>query len=153
MNLRPLARRVLIDPDRPPTETASGLLIPGLSVQMPPMSGTVIRVGEGGYHDRQLRRAVVMHCLSILEEAQKEAATSCEALTLAREEMVRYAIRASQDAPLCNVGDHVIFPMEAGHEIVIDERTGESVLLVSEENLLAVTEAGVSVVSAEGVAA
>jgi hypothetical protein len=40
--------------------------------------------------------------------------------------------------------------MEAGHEIVLDEQTGDSVLLMSEESLLAVTEAGVSV---EGVAA
>lgn len=149
-DLRPLARRVLIAPDRAPTETASGLVIPGSSLQMPPMSGTVLRVGDGGYRERGLRRATVAHCLSILDEAQKEAATSAEALTLARDEMVRYLQHVATDAPVCQVGDHVVFPMEAGHEIVCDELTGNSVLLVSEESLLAVTEPDVSV---EGVAA
>jgi co-chaperonin GroES (HSP10) len=149
-DLRPLARRVLIAPDRAPTETASGLILPGSGLQMPPMSGTVVRVGEGGYRERGMRRATVATCLHILDDAQREAASSCEALTLARDEMVRYMMRVATDDPVCRVGDHVVFPMEAGHEIVMDEQTGASVLLMSEESLLAVTEAGVSV---EGVAA
>lgn len=137
--LRPLGHRLLVRPDPAPTHSEGGILIPDVYAVHPPMSGRVIRQGDGSKRDRELRRATIAHCLAILDEADKEAATGREAILIARDELRRYMARAER-RHVCEVGDRVLFPMEAGHEIVLGERTEEAVVILDEDSVLAVVD-------------
>ena len=137
--IRPIGHRVVVIPDAPATETESGIFIPEQYQDTPPMSGIVQTLGDGPVRDQRIRTRTIAHCLSILDDAQREAATSCEALTLAREEMGRYLVAQADATHVCHVGQRVIFPMEAGHEIIVGE-SADPMVVLSEDAILAVYE-------------
>ena len=136
--LKPLGHRLLIRPDRPVTQTSGGILIPEQYQETPAMSGIVERIGSGHERDRRVRKAAIARCMSILDDAEVEAGTEREALVIARDEMLRYLRDSDELDSIADVGQRVIFPMEAGHEIVLDEDAGGAVVIVSEESVLAV---------------
>lgn len=138
--IRPIGHRVVVLPDRAPTQTASGLYLPE-TTDVPPMSGIVQAVGDGLERDTRIRARTIARCLSILDDATIEAATSAEALILAKEEIGRYLRSANEQTHICEVGQRVIFPMEAGHEIVLGEDTENAVVIVAEDSILAVWDA------------
>lgn len=139
--LRPLGHKIVVKPDVEPTQTASGLYIPETSQHAPPMSGTVLRLGNGPAHDRQIRARAITRCLSILNDASIEAATPREALRIAQDEIARYLRDTSELSHVCAVGDRVIFPMDAGHEVVLDEDVEGAVVILSEDSVLAIVDA------------
>jgi co-chaperonin GroES (HSP10) len=138
MNLRPLGHRLVILPDQPVTETESGLYIPDAYQDTPAMSGIVQRVGDGSFRDRRIRTASIARCLSILETAYESSSSGVEAFATAREEMARYMADIEDVPHVAEAGQRVIFPMEAGHEIVLGEDTEGAVVIVSEDSILAV---------------
>ena len=101
------------------------------------MSGIVQALGDGPIRDRRLRTRTIAHCMAIVDEAQKEAATYAEAITLAREELSRYLVSQADITHVCAVGQRVVFPMEAGHEVIVGD---SAVVLLNEESILAVYE-------------
>lgn len=139
--LRPIGHRLLVQPDTPVTQTESGILIPEAYADMPPMSGIVVQIGSGHERDRRIRKTAIARCMSILDDADVEAATGREAVIIAKEEMERYLREADALDSVAHVGQRVIFPMEAGHEIVFGEKSDEALVLVSEESVLAVYDA------------
>ena len=139
--IKPIGHRIVVLPDAAPTQTESGLYIPDAHQDTPPMSGTVIRLGDGPARDVSIRARTVARCLAILDDATLEAATATEALILAKEEIGRYLRDVSEAEHICDVGQRVIFPMEAGHEIVLNEDTDQAVVIVSEDSVLAVYDA------------
>lgn len=139
-NVRPLGHRLLIVPDKPVEQTTSGILIPDAYNDTPPMSGIVQAVGSGHLRDRRIRKAAIARCMAIIDDAQVESASAAEALLLAKDEMSRYLREAEELESIANVGQRVIFPMEAGHEIVIGEHE-EALVIVAEESILAVWDA------------
>jgi len=141
IQIRPLGHRLLVRPDRPVSQTESGILIPDAYNDVPAMSGIVERIGDGHLRDRRIRKAAIARCLTILDDAEVDAATSAEALVLAKDEMQRYLREAERLESIANVGQRVIFPMEAGHELVLNEDTDNAVVIVSEESVLAVYDA------------
>jgi len=138
MTLKPLGHRMVVLPDRPVTETESGLYIPDAYQNQPAMSGIVQRVGDGPERDRRLRSKAIARCMQILDDAEVESATLTEALILARDEMSRYLRDVAELEHIAEVGQRVIFPMEAGHEIVLGEDTEGAMVIVSEDSILAV---------------
>jgi co-chaperonin GroES (HSP10) len=138
--VRPLGHRLLIVPDRPVTATEGGIVIPDAYNDTPPMSGIVKSVGSGHLRDRRIRKAAIARCMAILDGADIEAATRWEAMALAKERMAVYLRDAEDLESIAEVGQRVIFPMEAGHEIVIGEHE-ESLVIVAEESVLAVWDA------------
>lgn len=140
--IRPLGHRIVIRPDQPAEASQGGILIPDAYRDMPAMSGIVQAVGDGCERDKRIRARTVARCLSILDEASIEAATPTEAILIAKEEIGRYLRDATDNAQhICEVGQRVIFPMEAGHEIVLNEDTEHAVVIVSEDSILAVYDA------------
>jgi co-chaperonin GroES (HSP10) len=139
MQLKPLGHRLLIKPDKPPETTESGFVIP-YAVDPPPMSGTVVSLGDGPYRERQLKRAVVARCLAILDRADSEHGNAELAINEARNEMQAYMASAEAIGHLVQAGERVIFPMAAGHEIVLGENTEDALLVISEDSILAVCE-------------
>jgi len=145
--IRPLGHRIVIRPDQPAAASQGGILIPEAYQDMPAMSGIVQAVGDGPERDKRIRARTVARCLSILDDAVIEAATPMEAILVAKEEIGRYLRDASDNSThACEVGQRVIFPMESGHEIVLNEDAEHAVVIVSEDSILAVYDA-------EGVAA
>lgn len=138
MSLRPLGHRIVVLPDRPVTETESGLYIPDAYQDTPAMSGIVQRLGDGAMRDRRIRTASISRCLSILEDAYTNASSGVEAFVTARDEMQRYMSDIEDLPHVAEVGQRVIFPMEAGHEIVFGEDADGAVVIVSEDSILAV---------------
>lgn len=139
--VRPLGHRLVIQPDTAPTQTEGGILLPETAAGLPPMSGTVIRRGDGSARDARLRAKVIARCAAILADAMVETATPGEALVMAQEEIARYLRDVTEVEPLCEVGQRVIFPMEAGHEIVLGEDAEAAVVILDEDSVLAVYDA------------
>lgn len=139
MQLRPLGHRLLVTPDATPTETASGFIIPG-AVNLPKMSGVVSEVGLGPARDVRIRSAAIARCMRILDDARIDAANAESAIVWAREEMGRYLRQSERIEPLVKAGDRVVFAAESGHEIVLDEATDDAVIVLNEDDVLAVME-------------
>lgn len=136
--IRPLGHRIVVKPDKPVTASEGGILIPEQYQDVPAMSGIVLRVGDGAARDRRIRAATIARCLAMLDDAEREAATSAEALYVARDELGRYLRDSGEMESVCAVGQRVIFPMEAGHELVLNEDTDGAVVIVGEDSILAV---------------
>ena len=142
MTLRPLGHRIHIKPDAHPTKTEGGLYIPdAIADDVPPMSGIVTQIGNGPYRDQRIRTAAIAHCLAILDDAEIEAVSKAECVQLARDEMVRYMHQLVRSEPTVRVGDRVVFPMDKGHEIVFNEDTAGAVVILNEDDVLAVYDA------------
>lgn len=142
MNLRPLGHRIHVKPDAQPTKTEGGLYIPdAIADDVPPMSGIVTRIGNGPYRDQRIRQAAIARCLAILDDAEIEAVSKAECVQLARDEMSRYMQQLAKGEPTVQVGDRVVFPMDRGHEIVFGEDTDGAVVILNEDDVLAVYDA------------
>ena len=137
-SVKPLGHRLLITPDACVDQTTSGILIPEAYNNIPPMSGIVQAVGCGHLRDRRIRTATIARSLSLMTDAQLEAATPEEAILLWKDEMARYLRDASQLDSVAAVGQRVIFPMDAGHELVLGEDAEHPLVIVSEDSVLAV---------------
>ena len=141
MHVRPLGHRIVVRPDSPVTASEGGIFIPETYQDVPAMSGIVERVGDGAERDTRIRTRTIARCMAILDDAEVEAGTPSEAIALAKDELARYLRDAGEIGHVCEVGQRVIFPMEAGHEIVIGEDTENALVIVSEDSLLAVYDA------------
>lgn len=148
MELRPLGHRIHIRPDSPVTQTTGGIIIAPAYNDQPPMSGTVIAVGNGPEHDievaRRARAAAIRDCMAVTDEIGETFRHSSES-QLIREELGRLlrcvpTWRSDDAVHEVNVGDRVIFPMDEGHEIVIGEDQQQSTVILNEESVLAVCE-------------
>lgn len=131
--LRPIGHRVLVRPDRPPTETASGFLIPE-AIDIPPMSGTVIAVGDGPRRAFAVKHGVVRRCLAIVDACGDDSSLASRV----REALQQYDQNGDDIERLVVVGDRVIFAPESGHDIVVGEQTDDRVLVLAEDDILAV---------------
>ena len=139
MSVRPIGHHIHVQPDTQPTMTEGGLYIPdAYADDIPPMSGIVVAVGKGAYRDARLRQAVIAHCLAILDDAEIQGANRAEACQLAREEMLRYMQQAGDTGHLVAIGQRVIFPMDRGHEIVLNEDTDGRLVILNEDDVIAV---------------
>lgn len=142
--LRPLGHKLIVQPDAAPTETESGFYIPEAYQDLPAMSGTVIRLGDGPERDKQIRAKTIARCISIVEEMDRDRLIPLSADAVAPtivSELTRYMRQAESIGHACEVGQRVIFPMEAGHEIVLNEATDDAVVVLSEDAILAVYDA------------
>lgn len=139
--ITPVGHRVLVRPDQPATQSEGGILIPDAYRETPAMSGIVLRVGNGYLRDQRMRSVTIARAMGLMDEARADAATGAEAIAVWRDLMQRWLREIEACASICEVGQRVIFPMEAGHEIVLGEDTDESVVIVSEESILAVYDA------------
>lgn len=121
--LVPLADRVLIQPDEPPTQTDSGLYLS--EHKKPEQTGVVVAVG-GAKHPRKDDACALADTLEALNlSAASEAAHLLRDLT-GRE-------------PDVAVGDRVIFSWQSGQELWVND--GETrYLLMRERDILAVVE-------------
>lgn len=140
MKLIPLGHRVHVKPDSTRIEqTSGGIIVPDVYADVPPMSGTVTALGSGPEHDKRIRTQAIRDCIAAVTEVDetfRHAAPTQAAL----EELGR-VLRLDPDPEHdVQIGDRVIFPMEVGHEIVIDERTQDTVLVINEESILAIVE-------------
>lgn len=141
MRIRPIGCKIAIRPDRPPTETASGFLIPDMT-DIPPMSGIVIAVGNGPASHARLvktRATALREAIEVVDEASEQFRHPA-ALQVASENLARLLRSTPAAEHLVSVGDRVLFPMNAGHEVVIGENTEDAVLILDEDAVLGVCE-------------
>lgn len=139
--IRPLGHRIVVTPDAPAAQSEGGILIPDAYRDTPAMSGVVQCVGDGYLRDRRMRSVTIARAMSLMDEAREGAGTGAEAIATWRDLMQRWLREIEACASICEVGQRVIFPMEAGHEIVLGERTDDAVVIVSEDSILAVYDA------------
>ena len=118
MNFAPLGDRILIRPDKQPTQTASGLVL--LEKDTPEHSGVVMSVGACEHPDAaQMRESA-----EFLED-------------LGHEDIARLLRRAAGHEASVDVGDHVLFTASAGQELTVD---GVRYILMRDAEILAVVE-------------
>lgn len=128
MTLKPLGDRVLIKPEVPPTETASGLVL--AEQRKPEQTGTVIAVGPVT-HPRKAEAEELANRLDQYETFDEPEAWSIQGASLLRD-LVR-------KEPEVAVGDYVVFSYTAGQEIWVEDGQ-ERYLLMRESDILCVVE-------------
>ena len=138
--IRPLYNRIVVKPDRRPETTESGFIIPQSVHESPPMSGIVIAVGDW---PATLRRIYARAIKDAIERASE--AFDCTTAPRAVGDFVAGSLgqllhQAPNPEHHVTVGQRVIFPMEAGHEIVLNEATDEAYVILNEDSILAVYE-------------
>jgi co-chaperonin GroES (HSP10) len=138
--LRPLGSRILVKPDAPVEQTASGFYIPEAYQHMPAMSGVVQALGVGPERDQRIRVAVIARCVSIIDELADTFHQCGEFADSVRAELGRYRAQTEELGHLCEVGQRVVFPMEAGHEIILNEATDDAVVVLTEDQVIGVCE-------------
>lgn len=143
--LRPLGSRILVTPDAIATETASGFVIPETYRNMPAMSGIVQALGTGPDSHRRIRSVSIARCIAIVEELAEQFPEATDYANAVRDGLGRYFAQMTELDHICAVGDRVVFPMEAGHQIVVGEDTEGAVLVLSEDAVLLVCEPAVEV--------
>jgi co-chaperonin GroES (HSP10) len=156
--ITPLAHRIVVQPDKAPAQRDSPIIAPDQwSVRVNPddpytetltikrdlaaNSGTVIAVGDGPLKATRLRHAVIRRCVGLLDGIEAQAGHGCAAFGQLREDIMRYACEDADADHHVRVGDRVLFAAEAGHAIVLNERTDETVLILAEDDVLAVVSA------------
>ena len=127
--LRPLGDRVMIRPDQPPAQTASGLWVS--EDRKPEQTGTVIAVGRSSHPLRE----VALDISNELRQAEPTGIVANAAANLL-ERLVAYE-------PSVQVGDYVLFSWTAGHEVQLHD-DGVTVLVMPESDILAVIGEGVT---------
>ena len=134
-HLRPLGHRLLIEPDAQESETASGLVLPEDRDHVP-VSGTVVAIGIGPKRDQKIRLACISRCMSIVEELATMGIRDPQDYIT---EIGRYRDTIERFESPIQVGDRVVYPMEAGLTVTEDGRTlitmneDEVVILAAEE--------------------
>lgn len=142
-DLVPIRGNVIVQPDPVATHTDGGLLIPETASMPPPMSGTVLRVSDLDQRLLRSRVATVAHCLRLLD-THGSAKVCCSQVRDAMTDYMR-GLANDTDAAAVKVGDRVVFPMEAGHQLTIGEDLEGSVLVIPQDALLAIVPAEASV--------
>lgn len=137
--LRPLGHRVHVRPDTPVTETDSGIVIAPAYADTPPMSGTVIAVGTGPEHDARVRAFAIRDCIKAVSEIDEQFRHP-QATQACLDELGRLLRQEPAPEHEVQIGDRVIFPMDAGHEIVLGEDNAHSTVILNEDSILAVYE-------------
>lgn len=130
--IRPLQNRVLIKPDPPPEQSASGLALVR-DAKPPEMSGEVIAVGRGPASAQKIRAAIIQRCMDLVDETAEQVPT-CRlraALLDAFARLVEEQVTISEVQP----GDTALFAYTAGQKLTVD---GETYLLIPEDDLSAV---------------
>ena len=123
-----LGFRVLVKPDPPETETASGLILPSDRDHVP-VSGVVVALGpdgsEAGYRARQ---DAIRDALAIVADCETEWNFPV-ALQIARENVARL-LSTAPHAEL-TIGDRVVFPADVGLELAVD---GEAYIVLNHDD-------------------
>lgn len=138
--LRPLGRRVLVQPDPPDTETAGGLIIPDKAQSHLAMSGTVVALGplcQGpAFHVQAQVFDVVDRTIDTVADRMPSADWKEELLADIRAALSRYADAASDGL---QVGMCVAFPYTVGTTMpVMDVGVdGEPLILIDERDIVA----------------
>lgn len=135
-SVHPLRNLIAVRPDPLPDETEGGIVRPGAYAYAPPVSGTVVAIGQGVREATRRRKAIITRCLQIVEDAD-DAVTKDEAITRIRDGLVGY-LRSDEDVHACAVGQRVIFPPEAGKEVVLGDSEEHTLVMLAEDELLAV---------------
>lgn len=146
MILRPLQDRVLILPQPPVEQTASGLAV--VEHRKPEQVGTVVAVGLQ-VHPRKAEAealaievaAIKYHVVGVVRNAEGDTTplrslADRQQVLAAGAELLRDLVRRE---PLVKVGDQVLFSWLAGQEL-LDADDDVRYLLMREEDLLAVIE-------------
>lgn len=140
MSLRPTAHRILVQPDTPPEETATGLVLPQDRDHVP-VSGTVVALGPGGSAIRyKARQRGIKDCLEVVESALRNYPVLTP-LLLVRDEIAGL-LGSSEPEREVAVGDRVAFAAEVGLKVDVE---GQDYILLNEDD--------VAVVATEEVAA
>lgn len=126
--LKALGHRILIQPDAPEQETASGLILPD-SRDHVPVSGTVVAVGNGPARDAKIRSRVIARCLSIVDELAEMGARDPQDY---RRELERYKADVERFEPAIVVGNRVVYPMEAGLTVT---ENGQTYITMNEDEV------------------
>ena len=133
----PLANRVLIKPDPPPEQTASGLHIPDNATREKDfeMSGIVVRTGTGPASAQRVRDAMITQFHKLIDTVADSTPSTGVCAVLKRElaRMRLEAVNLSEIHP----GDHVAFPYTAG---TVLEADGVRHLLMNEDQVVAILE-------------
>jgi chaperonin GroES len=135
--IQPLANRVLIKPDPPPDETASGLIIPDNAHASKDfeMSGTVIAKGTGPASAHRVREAMIARFHKVVDDVVVDGWR--DALLIRRQIHRELNEMAAINLSEIAVGDHVAFPYTAGTVLIVD---GERHLLMNEDQIVAILE-------------
>jgi co-chaperonin GroES (HSP10) len=135
--ITPLANRVLIKPDPPPEQTASGLHIPdnASSTKDFEMAGTVVKVGNGPASAHRVRAAMIarFHKLIDVNTLLFEDHFYVLDMHARLNALEAQTQNLSELAP----GDHVAFPYTAGTVVELD---GERYLLMPEDQIVAILD-------------
>ena len=134
--IQPIGARIAVKPDRRPDATESGLLIPETARLTPPMSGVVIAVGDWPPTLRRIWARAVRDAIERVESVGDGDSVTRNA-TEALGDLLH---EAPEPEHLVHVGQRVIFPMDAGHEIVLNEDTDEAVVILPEDSVLGIYE-------------
>lgn len=127
----------MVKPDRRPETTASGILIPQAAYHEPPMSGVVMAVGDWPATLKRIWTRAVKDCIDRIEDADSADASDCAYFGGLLGQLLQEAPSPEHHV---HVGDRVIFPMEVGHEIVLNEDTDEAYVILPEDSIIAVYE-------------
>lgn len=129
--LTPLGERVLVEPDEPITETASGLHI--VEGKMPEQTGTVVAVGRAVHPLRDVSSSLAAR----LDKYALSGETETRGVALRDAAKMLRQLTAYE--PSVKTGDRVVFSWASGQELVVN--SGETrYLLLRESDLLAVVE-------------
>lgn len=147
MNVRPLGHRIHVKPDATHIEqTTGGIIVPDAYADVPSMSGTVIALGSGPERDldreRRVRALAIKDCIDAVSEADDQFRHP-PVTQVILDNLGRMLRLDPPDAGLSydvKVGDRVIFPMDAGHEVVIGEDAKGATVILTEDSILAVVE-------------
>ena len=138
VQLRPLGDRVLIRPDQPPQQTASGLHL--AEHWKPEQTGTVIAVGTPRHPRADDVEGVLQGLSFYIDQGVPGAGAMVDAANLLRDLV---AVE-----PTVKVGDYVVFSWASGQDLWIDDTAGRC-LVLREKDLLAVVGEGVTVETCE----
>jgi co-chaperonin GroES (HSP10) len=134
--IRPVGPRIAVKPDRRPETTESGFIIPQSAYVEPPMSGVVIAVGDWPATLRRVYARAVKDAIDCVN-GHPDAGRWSTRYDVA-EDLGKLLMEAPNPEHHVNVGDRVLFPMEAGHEIILNEDTDDAIVILNEDSVLAV---------------
>jgi co-chaperonin GroES (HSP10) len=138
VNLKPLGDRVLIDPERAPDRTESGLY---LSEDVKPeMTGTVIAVGQPRHPRKEEAEALAEELLGEHVDDKDDTLGVFKVDVVSRAaELLRDLVRRE---PCVKVGERVVVSWAGGQNLTVDEGEPDMqrYIVISEEQILAVVE-------------
>lgn len=130
MPLSPLGHRILVKPDTPPDQSASGLILPQDRDHIP-VSGTVVALGPGGNQMRyRTRQRAITDCCEVIESTIRMFGP-LSALQIARDEMAAL-LGTSEPEREVHIGDRVAFGFASGVTYTED---GEEYIVLNEDDV------------------